>query len=411
MYKFMFEWNCFREISRETLMKDVAHCHQKGDRAVMHNEARRAAWVEIDLGKIRNNFSLLRTAANGVITIPAIKADAYGHGAVKVGWELVKEGTDFLGVATLMEAVELRLSGIQIPIVLFSLTPKGNVKDILDLRVIPVVSTFEDVKALSDMATRLFTNREVEIFIALETGMGRVGFMDDEAGISDIAAAAALPGIRIKGLFSHFATSDEEDQSYALAQIERFDAFESRLIRVGVNIPFRTMANSGGILNLPQAHFEAVRPGIALYGQYVGATKSPVATALKPAMSVKANIVYIKEVPSGFDVSYGRRWQSQRSSRIGTLPLGYADGLPRMTTGSARVIINGVYAPIIGSICMDQCMVDLTEVPNAKEYDEAIIMGAQNGLSITAEEIAKNSATITYEVICRFGQRLPKVYV
>ena len=389
----------------------MAHCRREGDRVAMHNEARRAAWVEVDLDRIRENFRLLRTAANGVMTIPAVKADAYGHGAVKVSWELVKEGADFLGVATLMEAVELRSSGIRTPIVLFSLTPKGNVKDILDLRVIPVVSTFEDIKALSDMSTRIFPDREVEILVALETGMGRVGFMDDNAGISDIAAAADLPGIRIKGLFSHFATSDEPDQSYALDQLERFDAFESRLIQAGVNVPFRSMANSGGILNFPQSHFEAVRPGIALYGQYTGESQSAVATALKPAMSVKANVVYIKDVPAGFDVSYGRRWQSQRPSRVGTLPIGYADGLPRMTTGSARVIINGVYAPIIGSICMDQCMVDLTDVPHAKEYDEVIIMGSQNGLSITAEEIAKNSATITYEVICRFGQRLPKIYL
>jgi alanine racemase len=377
----------------------------------MYNEARRAAWAEIRLSDIRENYKALRDLAKGSEVIAAIKADAYGHGAVKVAWELVKEGVNFLGVATLAEAVELRAAGISTPIVLFGATPRGNTKDILDLQVIPLITTFEDARLLSETAANVDSAKTVEVFVAAETGMGRLGFLNDEEGLQSIIAINDLPHMKIKGLFSHFATSDEQDTAYATEQIEKFLAFERRLETLGVTPNYRTMANSAAIVNFPQAHFNAVRPGLSLYGVYASPYVDKGKLPLKPAMSVKANIVYLRKTPPGFSVSYNRRFTTERESLIATLPLGYADGLPRSLTNKGRVLIKGMYAPIVGTICMDQCMIDVTDIAGVKEYDEVVLMGEQSGLSITAEEIAEKSGSVNYEVLTRFGQRLPKIYL
>ena len=375
----------------------------------MYNEFRRSAWVEIDLGAITKNFEALKSLAPDSEVISCIKADAYGHGTVKVAWELVKCGTNYLGVATLSEAVEIRKAGIRKPIVLLSATPKGNVKDIIDLDIIPVVTSYEDAKLLSEIAQRFAEGKTVEIFLALETGMGRLGILNNGEGISEILLINKLPQVDIKGLFSHFATADEDDQSYALGQIEAFNDFSKELSLSGLFVHIRTMANSAAIINFPQAHFEIIRPGLSLYGLYPSeATKEKI--NLSPAMSVKAQITYIKKAPPNFSVSYGCKYTTRKDSLIATLSLGYADGLPRITSGKAKVIVNGKYVPIVGNICMDQCMIDVTDVPDVKEGDEVIIMGSQGDCSISADEIASNAGTISYEVVTRFGQRLPKLF-
>lgn len=377
----------------------------------MYNETRRAAWTEINLESVVFNYTSLRTIAGSSEVIASIKADAYGHGAVKVAWELIKTGVEMLGVATLEEVVTLRTAGIRIPIVLFGATPRGNVKDVMDLNVIPVVSTLKDAKMYSEIIERFSTKKEEkEIFIALETGMGRLGFVDNPKSIDEIMTISKLPGIKIKGIFSHFATADEKDRTYSELQISNFNNFEKKLEAAGLKIDYKTLANSAGTINYHEAHFNAIRPGVSLYGMYPGPEVDQSLVELDPAMSVKANIVYIKKVPPGAGISYGKRFVTERDSIIGTLPLGYADGLPRVLTGKGRVLVNGQYAPIVGSICMDQCMIDLTDIPGVKEYDEVVIMGKQGDKEITAEEIGQQSGTINYEVTCRFGQRLPKVY-
>ncbi|MDR0357790.1 MAG: alanine racemase [Clostridiales Family XIII bacterium] len=376
----------------------------------MRNETRRAAWAEIRLSEIRNNYRAIRALAGDSEIIAAIKADAYGHGAVKVAWELVKEGVDAFGIATLNEAVQLRASGIRTDIVLFGATPRGNVKDLLDLRVIPVITSFEDARLLSEAAERFAPKETVEALISLETGMGRLGFLDDEEGLQAIIAIDDLPHIKIKGWMSHFATSEDPDPTYSLSQIEKFLSFERQLREFGIAPGYRTIANSAAIVNYPQAHFEAVRPGLSLYGLYASERIDKTRLPLSPVMSVKAHIVCLRKTPPGFSVSYGRKFVTSRESLIATLPLGYADGLPRAITGKGRVLVRGAYAPIVGSVCMDQCMADVTDIPGVQEYDEVILMGEQGGLSITAEEIAEKSGTINYEVVTRFGQRLSKVY-
>lgn len=377
----------------------------------MYNETRRAAWVEINLNNILRNYDELREKAVNSQIIACIKADAYGHGAVKIAWELVKSGVDMLGVATLEEVVQLRSAGISKPIVLLGTTPRGNVKDIMDLNVIPVVTTLEDAKLYSLMIEKFsYRKFEYDIFIALETGMGRLGFTNNEKSLSEINEISNLSGIKIKGLFTHFATADEKDRSYSLEQIRKFNEFQNDLAEAGIHIPYRTMANSAGIINYPQSHYNAVRPGVSLYGMYPGPEVDRSKINLEPSMSVKANIVYIKALEKDSGISYGKRFSTEKNSIIGTLPLGYADGLPRVLSGKGRVIVNGEFAPIIGSICMDQCMIDLTEIPVVKEYDEVVIMGKQGDKEITVDEIGEKSHTINYEVTCRFGQRLPKVY-
>jgi alanine racemase len=375
----------------------------------MFNEGRRAAWVEIRLSRIVDNFLELRRLSLGSAVIASVKADAYGHGAVKVSWELVKNGVDSLAVATIEEAVALRSAGIRTPVILYGLTPRGNAKDVIDLEITPVVSTYDDAVILQDAITMFAPQKNLEIFIALETGMGRLGFMGTKDDLEQIAQIAQMPNLKVKGLFSHLAASDSDDETYTNGQIDALRRFETALAEYGVAPSYCTVANSAATIKYPQAHFEAVRPGIALYGIYPQPSLADI-LPLEPAMSVRANIVFIKEVPAGFCVSYGMKWRATRPSLIGTIPLGYADGLPRTLTGKGHVIVNGVFAPIVGTICMDQCMVDLTDVPDIKEYDEAIIMGTQGGLTISAEEIAEMADTITYEVLTRFGQRLPKVY-
>lgn len=375
----------------------------------MHNELRRSAWVEINLDALVKNYNEIKAIAPNTEVISCIKADAYGHGAVKVAWELIKRGTNYLGVATLGEAVELRLAGIRKPVVLLSVTPRGNVKDLLDLDIIPVVTSYEDAKAISDMVCKFTPGKTKEFFLALETGMGRLGILNNAEGISDISKINELPQIQIKGFFSHFATADEENPTYALQQIDNFNEFINTLDLAGVKANSRTMANSAGIILFPQAHYEIIRPGLALYGLYPSETARSMIN-LTPVMTVKADIVYIKKVPANFSVSYGKIFTTERESLLATISVGYADGLPRITSGKERVIVNGVYAPVVGNICMDQCIIDVTDVPDVKVYDEVVLLGTQGDCEISAEEIAINSGTINYEVVTRFGQRLPKIF-
>jgi alanine racemase len=235
--------------------------------------------------------------------------------------------------------------------------------------------------------------------------------LDNEESYRTIAAISQLPCLQIKGIFSHFATADEEDPSDALRQIEAFTQFKDNLSAAGVYCGMSTIANSAAIVTFPQSHFDAVRPGLTLYGLYPSEYIDKAALPLIPAMTVKAAIVYLKRVPPGFAVSYGMSYRTARESLIATLPLGYADGLPRLLSNRGRVLVGGEYAPIVGAICMDQMMVDVTDIPDVKEYDEAVILGKQGENKISAEEIAAKSGTINYETVCRFGQRLPKMYI
>ena len=275
----------------------------------------------------------------------------------------------------------------------------------------PVVCDSSNAKVISDAAVA--AGKIVSGLIAVDTGMGRIGYLADDTdfAVEDVRKIAALPGFKIKGMFSHMSTADAADKTYSHEQEAKYNAFYEALTKANIKIPFRTLANSASIMELPEIYFDAVRPGIILYGCYPSDEVERAQLSIKPVMSVKANIVHLKDVPANFSVGYGRKYISTKPARIATLALGYADGYPRPFSANAKVIVNGVVCPIAGNICMDQCMVDVSAVPNVKVGDEVIVMGSDGVNSVTADDIANATGTINYEICCAFGQRLPKVYV
>ncbi len=376
----------------------------------MVKEAIRPAWVEVNLSNLDFNIKNIKQKANGKEVIGVIKADAYGHGAVKVAEVLRENGIKTFAIATLQEAITLREAGAKEEIIMLGLTPDMYAEEIVTYDITPVTCHLENAKAISDAAKK--TRKVVKGLIALDSGMGRIGYLtDDDSAIEEIKQISKLENFKIKGIFSHMATADAYDKSFAKLQEYRYMEFYGKLLKAGIDIPFRTLANSASIMEIPSIHYDAVRPGIILYGCYPSAEVDKNELALKPVMSVKANIVHLKDVPVGFSTGYGRKFISKRPSKIATLALGYADGYPRPYSQFAKVIVNGQFAPIAGNICMDQCMVDVTDVPNVKIGDEVIIMGSDGKNTILAYDIADATGTINYEITCAFGQRLPKVYV
>jgi alanine racemase len=375
----------------------------------MYKEALRPVWAEIDLSCINHNINAIKKRVGKTPIIGVVKADGYGHGAFEVSQVLSSNGVSALAVATLQEAIELRSKGIDVPIIMLGITPWHYQKTLIDYNITPVVSSYSDTRALSAAATEV--KKTVDVLIALETGMGRIGFLPSKESINEIVGINSLPNINVVGIFSHFATADEKNKDFSLAQIKAFNKLYSELLAAGVPIKFRTHANSAAIMELPDAWFDAVRPGIILYGCYPSNQVDKSIIDLKPAMSLKANIVFLKKVPKGTSISYGRHFITEKESLIATLPLGYADGYPRFLSGKGRVLIHGQYAPVVGNICMDQCMVDVTHIPGVKKYDEVVLMGSQGDKEILADEIAGKTGTINYEIVCRIGKRVPRVYV
>ena len=378
----------------------------------MYKDALRAAWAEINITNLDFNITQIKEQAGpGRKITGIIKADGYGHGAVKVATVLRANGIDSFGVATLSEAVRLRKAGFVLEeILVLGLTPDPYVDVIVEHRLTPVVYGFKNAQAISREAEK--SDIIIKGFIAADTGMGRIGYNpEDAASIEDIKAINELPNFKIQGLFSHFATADAEDKTYSAVQEQRFMVFHKKLQKEGIELPCRTFANSAAIMEIASSHYEMVRPGIILYGCYPSEEVDKNQLALKPVMAVKANIVQLKKVSAGTSVSYGRKYTATKDSLIATIPLGYADGFPRPYSSRGKVIVNGVFAPIAGNICMDQCMIDVTNVPYVRLGDEVTIMGKDGIYEILADDIARATGTINYEIVCAFGQRLPKVYV
>lgn len=377
----------------------------------MFKDAIRPAWAEINLSNLDYNIKSIKAKVAGRDLIGVIKADAYGHGAVMCAQVLRENGVKTFAVATLHEAITLREAGALEEIIILGLTPDMYADTLVKYDLTPVVCDSQNAKAISDAAAK--AGKTLEALIAVDTGMGRIGYLPSEAetAIFDIKKIAMLSNLKIKGMFSHMSTADAFDKTFSKEQEEKYNEFFKALTAAGVNIPFRTFANSASIMEIPSVYFDAVRPGIILYGCYPSDEVDKNQLSIKPVMSVKANIVHLKDVPEGFSVGYGRKFIAEKPSRIATLALGYADGYPRPYSAYAKVIVNGIMCPIAGNICMDQCMVDVSQVPNVKVGDEVIIMGSDGVNTILADDIAAATGTINYEICCAFGQRLPKVYV
>ncbi|ABS35309.1 alanine racemase [Clostridium botulinum] len=368
----------------------------------------RAVWAEIDLDNLQHNLKQIKKICGNKEIIGVIKANAYGHGAMEIAPTLLENGVSRLAVAVLSEAMELRMSGVKEPIMILGYTPWALGDMLLDNDIEQSVYSYNDALELSKIA--VLKRKILKIHIVVDTGMGRIGFLPTKESVEDVYKISKLPNIEIEGIFSHFSSADESDKDYTLYQMNKYNAFINKLEEKNIQVPIKHIANSAAIIDLENTHLDAVRAGIIMYGYYPSNYVLRNNINLKPVMSLKTSIVHIKKVSSGEYISYGRTFKTKRESIIATLPIGYADGYNRLLSNKGKVIVNGKLAPVIGRVCMDQCMIDVTFIENLKVGDVVTIMGEENGVSYTAEDIASQIGTISYEVICNVNKRVPRVY-
>ncbi len=372
-------------------------------------EKLRPLWAEVNLDNIAHNMREVRRISASKDIIAVIKADAYGHCALEVAPVLLENGATRLAVAVVAEAVELRRTIKAAPIMILGYTPIDFIEEIIENDLEITAYSYEYVEAVSKEAEKY--RKKVKIHIAVDTGMGRIGFLPDRNSINDVYKISKLSNIMIESIFSHFSSSDEKDKEYTLYQFEKFNWFCNELMQIGVSIKLRHIANSGAIIDMPEVHLDAVRPGILLYGYYPSDEVDKSKIDLKPAMSLKASVINVKKLPADEYISYGRTYKTERESIIATLPIGYADGYTRLLFNKGKVIVKGRLAPIVGRICMDMCMVDVTDIEDVKIGDEAIIMGEDNGVKYNADDIAHHIGTINYEILCVVSKRVPRVFL
>ena len=360
-------------------------------------------FAEISLDAIENNLVELKKKLNpGVLTLAIVKADAYGHGAVGVS-RAIQDKVDYFGIAELMEAVELREAGVKKPILVLSYTSPYLYELLIKNELTQTIFNYDDAVELSKAAVRL--NKIARVHIAVDTGMSRIGFFCNSESVEIVKKINDLPNIYIEGIFSHYACADCEDKSTTVKQTEIFKAFIKALEGRGMIIPIKHLSYSAGIL-VCEEQFNMVRMGIVLYGRYPDECVNDGSVKLQRAMRVVSHVVHVKEVPAGSGVSYGHTYFTKEKTRIATVCIGYADGYSRSLSNVGRVLINGEYAPVIGRVCMDQLMVDVTGLTNVKVGDEVTVLGKDGENEITAEELAELTNTINYEVVCQFQKRV-----
>ena len=364
-----------------------------------------STYLRIDLDAISDNFDAIRQKA-GKAVMAVVKADAYGHGAIRIA-RLLEEKCDFFGVASILEALELRNAGLSKPILLLGYTPPEAYATAINHDIRPTIFRYEDGVALSNAAQAL--GKTARFHFAVDTGMSRIGFQVTDTEADLCAAIASLPGMFAEGLFSHFATADCEDLTRARAQAERFAAFDQMLQGRGIRIPIRHLDNSAGIMNFG-CHYEMVRSGIVTYGMYPSDEVAPSLLPLRPALSWHSRITNLRLLPPGRQIGYGGTFTTTRSTMVATIPVGYADGYRRNLSNRFYVLIRGQKAPILGRVCMDQMMVDVTDIPDVQHGDDVVLIGSSGSLQISIEEIAAAADSFNYEFSCGIGRRVPRVY-
>ena len=362
-------------------------------------------YVEIDLDAISANFDAIRAKA-GVQVMAIVKADAYGHGAVQIA-RLLDSKCSFFGVSSIAEALELRQAGLTKPILILGYTPVEAFRLVLGQDIRPAIFRLDDGIALSKLAQK--HGVILPFHFAVDTGMSRLGFQATEESADICAEIARLPGIVAEGLFSHFATADSADLTRAQEQSRRFADFDRMLQERGVKIPLRHLDNSAGLMNFSN-HYEMVRSGIVTYGMYPSDEVDPQLLNLKPALQWRSRVTHIKIQPPGREISYGGTFVTTRKTRVATVPVGYADGYRRSLSGKFYVLIRGRRAPILGRVCMDQMMVDITDVPDVKIDDPVVLVGNDGNDVITVEEIAAAADSFNYEFVCGISRRVPRRY-
>ncbi len=363
----------------------------------------------INLDAIRYNLMETRNRLQvGTKLMAIIKADGYGHGAVPIA-KAVDDIADAYGVAILEEAIELREAGITKPILILGFTTSDFYGKVVKLCLAQTVYQYEMAKKLSDVALRL--HKKAQIHIKVDTGMNRIGYDLSDESIADIVRISELPGIELTGIFTHFACADMEDNSFAYLQLERYLTFAKKLKELGVNIPVQHAANSAAIIEMPEANLDMVRSGISTYGLYPSQEVHQEELALRPAMELHTHIVYLKQIEAGVGVGYGCTFITKRQTKVATIPVGYADGYPRSLSNNGRVLIHGISCPIIGRICMDQFMVDVTEIEEVAEGDIVTLIGKDKEEMISVEELAEAAGSFNYEFVCNISKRVPRKYI
>ncbi|WP_346961683.1 alanine racemase [Clostridium sp.] len=369
----------------------------------------RPVWSEINLDAIAHNTKNIKKLIGDKELIAIVKADCYGHGAIDVVPTLLENGASRLAVAMLTEGIELRENNINAPIVILGYTPLYLGEELINYDIEQTVYDLDYAKELSKIALSL--NKKAKIHIAIDTGMGRIGFLPCDNTVKIINEIYNLDGLEIIGVFSHFSTSDEEEKSYANEQLLKFTKVMADLKTLAIDIPLKHISNSGAIIDMPETYLNGVRPGIILYGYYPSNEVSKDNLSIKPALTLKAKISHVKELDKDMYISYGKTFKTNKKTIVATLPIGYGDGYPRALGENAKIIVNGKFAKIIGRICMDQCMIDVTDIENVKAGDDVIILGEEGNLKFNADDMAEALGTINYEILCRIKSRIPRVYI
>ena len=366
-------------------------------------------WAEINLDNFIYNINQIKKRAKNSEIIAVVKANAYGHGAIEIAKTLVKCDIKKLAVANIVEAIELRDNNIDIPIMILGLSEEYAIDSILKYNVEPTVSTLNFAKKLNEKAKSF--NQKINIHIAIDSGMGRIGFRNNENNILEIVEISKLSNIHIESIYTHFSTADSKNKEYSLKQLSTYKTILDVLEKLGVNIPKKNLSNSAAILDLEDAHLDCVRPGIIQYGYYPSNEVNKKALDLKPVLSWKSRILYLKEVEANEFIGYNKNFKTTKKTKIATIPVGYADGYSRDLSNKGKVIINGTFAPILGNVCMDQIMVDVSEVKDVATGDEVILLGSDGDVKFDAEDMANILNTISYEVLCLIGRRTPRIYI
>lgn len=365
--------------------------------------------AQIDLSAVKKNIETIRASLQPDAKLMVVlKADGYGHGAVPIA-KRIDDVADAYGMAIVEEAVELREAGIKKPILILGYTASHMYDQLIRYDITQTIFQYETAYELNEAAKR--AGKTVKVHIKLDTGMSRIGFSVTEESVEEIVKISKLSNIEMEGIFTHFAKADEIDKTPTAVQYQHFMDMISRLAQRGITFAVRHVSNTAAIIDLPEYNLDMVRCGIGTYGMYPSVDVQKNRVVLTPAMELKTHISYVKELPKGVGISYNGTYITEHPMRVATVPVGYGDGYPRLLSSKGRVLIHGKSAPILGRICMDQFMVDVSDIPEAKQNDDVTLMGRDGHECIPAEEIAGFAGTLNYEIVCEVGKRIPRVYV
>ena len=368
----------------------------------------RSTWAEINLRALSHNLGVVRKKiAREQKILAVVKADAYGHGLIPVAQTLSKDGVHMLGITQIEEGCELRKAGISTPILLMTGFVEEQIEALFQYNLTPVLHHAQFLPHLQRFAQQ--KQKSMGVHLKVDSGMGRLGFSASEV-IEVVEEINGFNGVELEGIMTHFAEAEAKDQAFMIEQTQLFQKFLGSIGKINPRLPIFHAANSAAIITYPPAHFQMVRPGIMLYG-YLPPPLGGGANDLLPVMSIKTKILQLKKVPAKTPISYGRTWKTRKESLIATLPIGYADGYPRLLSNRGSVLMGGKRVPIVGRICMDLLMVDVSEMIPPQLGDEVILLGEDGAERINADDIAKWAGTISYEVLCGVSQRIPRIYM